>query len=181
MLGMSRDADEAAPRPEAQEPPALPGEVRRGSWDGATWAIDGDQRVHVWWPPAGLAWDAHPPSGSEIMRALRAAFVAERARAERAEQGNANLRQTLDDRGDAIDRAEALADRLAAEGDAMRNTALLALAEETDPAAALRAILAVSRACRTCGRVVEPVRQCYAVPTCYACLPPPPPLPEVKL
>jgi hypothetical protein len=70
----------------------------------------------------------------------------------------------------------AQASRLAAEGDAMRNTALLALAEETDPAAALRAILAVPRACRTCGRVVEPARQCYAIPTCYACLPPPPPL-----
>lgn len=32
--------------------------------------------------------------------------------------------------------------------------------------------------CHTCGKPVEPVRQCYAVPTCYACLPPPPPLRE---
>lgn len=31
--------------------------------------------------------------------------------------------------------------------------------------------------CRGCGRTVEPERECYAIPTCFACLPPPPPLP----
>ncbi len=30
--------------------------------------------------------------------------------------------------------------------------------------------------CRMCGKQVEKQRICYAVPTCYACLPPPPPL-----
>lgn len=31
--------------------------------------------------------------------------------------------------------------------------------------------------CRRCGATVEPERECYAVPTCYACLPPPPRMP----
>lgn len=31
--------------------------------------------------------------------------------------------------------------------------------------------------CRSCGRPVEPDRDCYAVPMCHACLPPPAPLP----
>lgn len=31
--------------------------------------------------------------------------------------------------------------------------------------------------CRTCGRPVEEPRRIYAIPTCYACLPPPEPLP----
>jgi len=31
-------------------------------------------------------------------------------------------------------------------------------------------------ACVQCGRDVEPLRRCYAHPTCYACLPPPEPL-----
>jgi hypothetical protein len=98
-------------------------------------------------------------------------------RALRAEQKrSANLRQTLDDRGDAMDRAEALADRFAAEGDAMRNIAVDALARMSPAVPALHATLAVPRACRSCGKPVEPLRQCYAVPTCYACLPPPPPL-----
>jgi hypothetical protein len=30
--------------------------------------------------------------------------------------------------------------------------------------------------CASCGKQVERARECYAVPTCYACLPPPPPL-----
>lgn len=30
--------------------------------------------------------------------------------------------------------------------------------------------------CVQCGRAVEEVRECYAIPTCYACLPPPEPL-----
>jgi hypothetical protein len=30
-----------------------------------------------------------------------------------------------------------------------------------------------------CGRDVEPARHCYAIPTCYACLPPPAPLPRI--
>lgn len=36
-------------------------------------------------------------------------------------------------------------------------------------------------ACRRCGREVEPVRRCWANPTCEACLPPPPPLPVVYI
>ena len=32
-----------------------------------------------------------------------------------------------------------------------------------------------------CGRPVETARRCYAIPTCYACLPPPPPLPVGKI
>jgi hypothetical protein len=35
--------------------------------------------------------------------------------------------------------------------------------------------------CRTCGRPVEESRRVYAIPTCYACLPPPEPLPIAKL
>jgi hypothetical protein len=34
--------------------------------------------------------------------------------------------------------------------------------------------------CRTCGRPVEVERRVYAVPTCYACLPPPPPIPVLR-
>ncbi len=34
-----------------------------------------------------------------------------------------------------------------------------------------------STLCRKCGRTVEQERECYAIPTCFACLPPPPPLP----
>jgi uncharacterized protein YeaO (DUF488 family) len=34
--------------------------------------------------------------------------------------------------------------------------------------------------CASCRRPVEPARHCYAIPTCYACLPPPEPLPIVK-
>lgn len=30
--------------------------------------------------------------------------------------------------------------------------------------------------CRQCGKRVEPLRACYAVPVCYDCLPPPPEL-----
>ncbi len=30
--------------------------------------------------------------------------------------------------------------------------------------------------CASCGEPVEKVRWCYAIPTCFACLPPPPPL-----
>ena len=33
-----------------------------------------------------------------------------------------------------------------------------------------------STLCRKCGRTVEPERECYAIPTCFACLPPPPPM-----
>lgn len=33
------------------------------------------------------------------------------------------------------------------------------------------------RPCRSCGKPVEVSRRCYAHPVCYACLPPPPPLP----
>lgn len=38
-------------------------------------------------------------------------------------------------------------------------------------------VLLASTICRKCGRTVEPERECYAIPTCFACLPPPPPLP----
>lgn len=30
--------------------------------------------------------------------------------------------------------------------------------------------------CAWCARPVEPARRCYAIPTCYRCLPPPPPI-----
>jgi len=33
--------------------------------------------------------------------------------------------------------------------------------------------------CRQCGKPVEKLRECYAIPVCYACLPPPPPLPRI--
>lgn len=35
--------------------------------------------------------------------------------------------------------------------------------------------------CRQCSKPVEPQRYCYATPICYACLPPPEPLPTVTL
>ena len=34
--------------------------------------------------------------------------------------------------------------------------------------------------CARCGEPVEPNRRCYAIPHCYACLPPPPELPTVQ-
>ena len=37
------------------------------------------------------------------------------------------------------------------------------------------------QACRQCGEPVEEARPCYAVPTCYACLPPPEPLPVLAV
>lgn len=46
------------------------------------------------------------------------------------------------------------------------------------PAARLAPLVDLARTvCRRCGRNVEPERECYAIPTCFACLPPPPPLP----
>lgn len=35
--------------------------------------------------------------------------------------------------------------------------------------------------CAECGLEVPEARRCYATPVCYACLPPPPPLPIRKL
>lgn len=35
--------------------------------------------------------------------------------------------------------------------------------------------------CRTCGRAVEPERECYETPTCYDCLSPPRPLPRLPM
>jgi hypothetical protein len=35
--------------------------------------------------------------------------------------------------------------------------------------------------CASCGGPVEEPRWCYAVPTCYSCLPPPEPLPTFSL
>lgn len=35
--------------------------------------------------------------------------------------------------------------------------------------------------CVRCGRPVEETRRCYAIPHCYGCLPPPPPLETVEL
>jgi hypothetical protein len=32
-------------------------------------------------------------------------------------------------------------------------------------------------ACRICGKPVQRARECYAIPVCFTCLPPPPPLP----
>lgn len=72
--------------------------------------------------------------------------------------------------------------RLATEGDAMRDLAAYAVeGARGGYLAALRAILAVPRACRSCGGTVEPARQCYAIPTCYACLPPPPALETIEV
>ncbi len=34
--------------------------------------------------------------------------------------------------------------------------------------------------CAQCKGIVEPERWAYAIPTCYACLPPPPPLPVLQ-
>lgn len=34
--------------------------------------------------------------------------------------------------------------------------------------------------CQTCRGPVEPERKCFAVPTCFKCLPPPPPMERVK-
>lgn len=36
-------------------------------------------------------------------------------------------------------------------------------------------------ACRQCGSSVESARECYVEPVCYACLPPPEPLPIRKI
>lgn len=35
--------------------------------------------------------------------------------------------------------------------------------------------------CAACGKPVEKMRECFAIPTCYACLPPPPPLPYIGI
>lgn len=35
--------------------------------------------------------------------------------------------------------------------------------------------------CVKCGATVEPARKCYAIPMCYACLPPPQPLPLLAI
>jgi hypothetical protein len=46
------------------------------------------------------------------------------------------------------------------------------------PAARLALLVDLARTiCRKCGRTVEPERECYAIPTCFACLPPPPRIP----
>jgi len=45
----------------------------------------------------------------------------------------------------------------------------------------LEALRAAPSACTQCGKPVEPERECYAIPTCYACLPPPKPLKTVAL
>lgn len=37
-----------------------------------------------------------------------------------------------------------------------------------------------SAACVDCGKPVEEARRCYAFPTCFACLPPPPELPVLQ-
>ena len=34
--------------------------------------------------------------------------------------------------------------------------------------------------CKQCGGVAEEERRCYATPVCFACLPPPKPLPIAK-
>jgi hypothetical protein len=35
--------------------------------------------------------------------------------------------------------------------------------------------------CRRCQARTEPERWCYAIPTCFACLPPPPPIETLEL
>jgi hypothetical protein len=35
--------------------------------------------------------------------------------------------------------------------------------------------------CLQCGARTEPERWCYAIPTCFACLPPPPPIPVLEV
>jgi len=49
-------------------------------------------------------------------------------------------------------------------------------ARERDPS--LDTLDSLAR-CRQCGKPVERLRECYATPVCYACLPPPPPLPRI--
>lgn len=34
--------------------------------------------------------------------------------------------------------------------------------------------------CKQCGGLAEEVRRCYATPVCFACLPPPKPLPVAR-
>jgi len=52
----------------------------------------------------------------------------------------------------------------------------LDLAERT-----LTAETAREQQCAVCGRPVEEARRCYAIPHCYGCLPPPPPLQVVQV
>ncbi len=40
----------------------------------------------------------------------------------------------------------------------------------------LTEVLCFAPRCKQCGKACEPQRWVYAVPTCYACLPPPPPI-----
>lgn len=52
---------------------------------------------------------------------------------------------------------------------------------KNDPKAIAEARALMPIACRTCGMPVELARRCYAIPTCYACLPPPPPLAIIEV
>ena len=63
------------------------------------------------------------------------------------------------------------------EGD---NAVLVGVIQLVLQAALLRELVehyAAEVRCRDCGNPVEFERRVYVVPTCYACLPPPPPLP----
>ena len=88
---------------------------------------------------------------------------------------------------DAIDRLRAALDRwetAKANGVgavAAGQTAAVLIAPALAEAEELRARVAELEArwlsCRQCGKPTEPARHCYATPVCFACLPPPPPLP----
>ena len=36
----------------------------------------------------------------------------------------------------------------------------------------------MTTACKQCGQPVEPMREAWATPVCFACVPPPDPMPE---
>ncbi len=84
---------------------------------------------------------------------------------------------------------------IAAPGDAVTGAPPVCAARRTGPAGKLGACLdhggalgcgaAAGEGCRPlcngCGKPVEEARYCYAIPTCYACLPPPPELPVLMV
>ncbi|HEY3256257.1 MAG TPA: hypothetical protein VGJ91_20000 [Polyangiaceae bacterium] len=72
---------------------------------------------------------------------------------------------------DALDRDEQpqLAKRVATRDAEVAQTARAQLIEQFAPL------------CRQCLKRTEPERWCYVIPTCFACLPPPPPIEAIKL
>ena len=85
--------------------------------------------------------------------------------------------------------------RIFSVGEDGAETMLPTFEEAIEEIAALRADLASMRdiarcailtqeqplICRSCGKVAEEDRRCYAQPTCHACLPPPPALPVLEI